>query len=326
MLVPNSRIFEFYDIWFLFAVPAEGLLDHERRKDGVWNLMMFANSTDGYREWRAAKLDNYPKSATELVTEIDGLLDMSDSQKEAILASCRRANMAIYSCRDAFVDRKTVRNFAGFFGLTRIDHHLCANDDGVSELAVAADGVRSDYVPYSSRSLSWHTDGYYNDVSRRLQAVLLHCSADAANGGQNAVLDPEIAYLRLRDANPDYIAAFEHPECMEIPANNGADGEIRPAVSGPVFWYDLPSGALRMRYSARKKNIRWRNDAATTAARECLSDLLGDDDGLVLRFRLKPGQGLISNNVLHNRTAFEDTSEQKRLLYRARFFDSILRR
>jgi len=140
--------------------------------------MMFANSTDGYREWRAAKLDNYPRSATELVTEIEGLLDMSGSQKQAILASCRRANMAIYSCRDAFVDRKAILNFAGSFGLTQIDHHLCANADGVSELAVAADGVRGDYVPYSNRSLSWHTDGYYNDASRRLQAVVLNRRAE----------------------------------------------------------------------------------------------------------------------------------------------------
>ena len=284
---------------------------------------MLPTSTTGYREWRASKLDRYPKIASELVTEIGGLADLDDQQKSAILTNCRRANMAIYSCRDGSVNRQAIRTFAGYFGLTRIDHHLCANEDGVSELTVAAEGVRGDYVPYSSRSLSWHTDGYYNDASRRLQAVLLHCAVDAAKGGQNAVLDPEIAYLRLRDANPDYIAAFEHPECMEIPANNSAEGEIRPAVTGPVFWYDPASGALRMRYSARKKNIRWRNDAATTAARECLSELLGDDDGLVLRFKLKPGQGLISNNVLHNRTAFEDTSEQKRLLYRARFFDSI---
>ena len=78
-----------------------------------------------------------------------------------------------------------------------------------------------------------------------------------------------------------------------------------------------------MRYSARKKNIRWRDDAVTKAALDCLSELLGDDGGPVLRFNLKPGQGLISNNVLHNRTAFEDTPEQRRLLYRARFFDSI---
>jgi alpha-ketoglutarate-dependent taurine dioxygenase len=284
---------------------------------------MFQTNTASYREWRAAKLESYPTSAAELVTEVGGLTDLSVAQKRAILNSCRRANMAIYTCKDVAVDRKAIRIFAAQFGLRRLDHHLCANDDGVSELTVAADGVRGDYVPYSSRSLSWHTDGYYNAESRRLQAVVLHCAQDAAKGGRNAVLDPEIAYLYLRDSNPDYIAAFEHQECMEIPANNGADGEIRPAVSGPVFWYDATSGALRMRYSARKKNIRWRNDAVTTAARECLSELLGAEDGLVLRFNLKPGQGLISNNVLHNRTAFEDTSEQKRLLYRARFFDCI---
>lgn len=284
---------------------------------------MFQLNTAGYREWRAAKLASYPASAAELVTEIGGLTDLSTDQKGAILSSCRRANMAIYTCRDASVDRQVIRIFAAQFGLRRLDHHLCANEDGVSELAVASEGVRGAYVPYSSRSLSWHTDGYYNVVSRRLQAVLLHCAQDAAKGGRNAVLDPEIAYLHLRDTNPDYITAFEHPECMEIPANNGADGEIRPAVSGPVFWCDPTSGALRMRYSARKKNIRWRNDAATTAARECLSELLGDEEGPVLRFKLRSGQGLISNNVLHNRTAFEDTSATKRLLYRARFFDSI---
>jgi len=284
---------------------------------------MFQTNTASYREWRAAKLDSYPTNVAEMVTEVGGLTDLSAAQKGGILSSCRRANMAIYTCRDASVDRKAIRMFAAQFGLRRLDHHLCANEDGVSELTVATEGVRGDYVPYSSRSLSWHTDGYYNAESRRLQAVLLHCAQEAADGGRSAVLDPEIAYLYLHDTNPDYIAAFEHPECMEIPANNGADGEIRPAVTGPVFWYEANSGALRMRYSARKKNIRWRNDAATTAARECLAELLGDEAGPVLRFKLKSGQGLISNNVLHNRTAFEDTSDKKRLLYRARFFDSI---
>jgi len=284
---------------------------------------MFANSNADYREWRAAKLDRYPTSATELLTEIGGLTDLSVKEKGAILACCQRTNMAIYTCREASVDRKAIRLFAAQFGLTQVDRHLCANDDGVSELTVASTGVRGDYVPYSSRSLSWHTDGYYNAESRRLQAVLLHCAEDAAKGGQNAVLDPEMAYVHLRDTNPDFIEAFEHPDCMEIPANHGSDGEIRPAVSGPVFWVDPSSGALRMRYSARKKHICWRNDAVTTAARECLSELLGDEGGPVLRFKLKPGQGLISNNVLHNRTAFEDTPKQARLLYRARFFDCI---
>ena len=276
-----------------------------------------------YREWRAAKLADRPSCADELIVQIDRLIEPGTSALAAIRSRCARANMAIYTCRDAVVDRKAICAFAAFFGLSRIDHHLCANDDGVAELTVAHEDRRSGYVPYSSRSLSWHTDGYYNEPSRQIRAVVLHCAQDAASGGQSALLDPEIAYIRLRDANPDFIDAFLHPACMTIPANVEGGHEIRAAVSGPVFSYDRSSGALHMRYSARKKNIRWRDDRTTTAAREFLTALLADEAGPVLRHDLQPGQGLISNNVLHNRTAFKDGPSQKRLLYRARFFDRI---
>jgi alpha-ketoglutarate-dependent taurine dioxygenase len=284
---------------------------------------MFLSSSTDYREWRAAKLDMYPTGVDELVVNIGGLADLDHRATAAIRSSCRRANMAIYSCRDNVVDHAAIHAFAAHFGLHRIDHHLCANDDGVAELTVASEGARSDYVPYSDRSLSWHTDGYYNEESSRVRAVILHCVQDATTGGETAALDPEIVYIRLRDANPAFITALEHPECMTIPANVGNRGEIRPAICGPVFSYDASDGALHMRFSARKKNIRWRDDPTTTAAREFLSELLADESGPVLRFCLQPGQGLISNNVLHNRTAFEDGPSRKRLLYRARFFDRI---
>ncbi len=284
---------------------------------------MFAASEASYREFRAARLDHYPVSAGDLVVEIGGLTDLDDDARASILACCGRANMAIYDCRDRTADREAIRTFAAHFGLQRLDHHLCATDDGVAELTVASEGMRAGYVPYSDRSLSWHTDGYYNKESRRVYAVVLHCAQDAATGGETAVLDPEIAYIRLRDANPAFIEALEHPECMTIPANVGDQDVIRPAVCGPVFSYDHASGALHMRYSARRKNIRWRDDPMTTAAREFLSNLLADENGPVLRFRLQPGQGLISNNVLHTRTAFADGPGQKRFLYRARFFDRI---
>jgi alpha-ketoglutarate-dependent taurine dioxygenase len=188
---------------------------------------------------------------------------------------------------------------------------------------VATDGLQAGYVPYSDRGLSWHTDGYYNEKSRQIHAVILHCASDAAKGGESAVLDPDIAYIRLRDANPAFIEAFEHPECMTIPANKGEQGEIRATVTGPVFSYDQDGKTLHMRYSARRKNILWRDDANTTSARKFLSDLLNDESGPVLHFRMQPGQGIISNNVLHNRTAFNDGPRQRRLLYRARFFDRI---
>jgi hypothetical protein len=287
-----------------------------------WSDALVDNSS--YREWRDAKLKSYLQSADELFVEIGGLVDLSASENAAIRANCRRSNMAIYKCRDDFVDRAAVCAFAANFGLLRLDHHLCANEDGVAELSVASRGIRTGYVPYSSRRLSWHTDGYYNDPSRQVRAVVLHCANSAASGGENALFDPEIAYIRLRDENPLFITALEHPECMTIPANTGEQGEIRPAVCGPVFSYDDRSGAIHMRYSARKKNIQWRDDEITRAARDFLSEILADDKGPVFHYRLQAGEGLISNNVLHKRTAFEDDPGHRRLIYRARFYDRII--
>ena len=281
-------------------------------------------NNSSYQEWRNAKLKSYPQSVDELFVEIAGLVGLSDAEIAAIKANCRRSNMAIYKCHDDFVDRAAVCAFASNFGLLRLDHHLCANEDGVSELSVASRGIRTGYVPYSNRSLSWHTDGYYNDPSRQVRAVVLHCANSAASGGENALFDPEIAYIRLRDENPNFITALEHPECMTIPANSDVRGEIRPAVSGPVFSYDVHSGAIHMRYSARKKNIQWRDDEITKTARDFLSEILADDKGPVFHYRLQAGEGLISNNVLHNRTAFEDSPGHGRLIYRARFYDRMV--
>jgi len=290
-----------------------------------------------YRRWRDFKLRRYPRNADELCVEIGSLRAVSDAEYAAILARCRRANMAIYRCRNRSADRAAVRQFGARFGLQRLDRHLCANDDGVSELSVAAGGVRSGYVPYSNRSLSWHTDGYYNDLARPVRAVVLHCVHPAAAGGENALLDPDLAYIHLRDENPAFIDALEHPACMTIPANSGETGDdkephagagkrdsfIRPEVSGPVFSRDPRSGAIHMRYSARKKNIRWRDDPLTRAAVACLTEFLAAPEGPVLRYRLQAGEGLISNNVLHNRTAFKDGPDDRRTIYRARYHDRI---
>ncbi len=78
-----------------------------------------------------------------------------------------------------------------------------------------------------------------------------------------------------------------------------------------------------MRFSARMKNIQWRDDDLTRAARDCPSEILTDDNEPIFRYRLQPGEGLISNNVLHNRTAFEDSPDHRRLFYRARYYDRM---
>lgn len=284
--------------------------------------MPFGEGGGGYQNWRVAKLQSRPGNVEDIIVDIDSLESPGQAAIDAIKQTCSNNNMVVYRCRDTFADRALVKRFGSDFGLHRLDHHLCANDDGVSELSVAVKGDRAVYVPYSNRGLSWHTDGYYNEKSRQINSVILHCVQNAEEGGENALLDPEIAYILLRDTDPRFIKALEHPQCMTIPANENPASGIRASVQGPVFSYDS-NGKIHMRYSARKKNIEWRDDEITSDARLKLAEILADKNGPVLRYRLQNGEGLISNNVLHNRTAFSDGNSGKRLLYRARYFECI---
>jgi len=180
------------------------------------------------------------------------------------------------------------------------------------------------YIPYSSRRLLWHTDGYYNPPAQRIRAFLLHCVRPAAAGGENRLLDPEIAYLLLRDADSAFIEALQAPDAMTVPANEEDPSRERAAQSGPVF--SCEADALHMRYTARTRSIQWRADAATQAAVERLREILDSNSRYVFRLRLASGQGLVCNNVLHDRSEFTDPSdaaEAGRLVYRARYSDRI---
>ena len=77
-----------------------------------------------------------------------------------------------------------------------------------------------------------------------------------------------------------------------------------------------------MRYTARKRNIAWRDDERTRRAAAALEQIL-ETDPLVLRVRLRPGQGLICNNILHDRTGFVSSATAGRLLYRIRYHRRI---
>jgi hypothetical protein len=137
-------------------------------------------------------------------------------------------------------------------------------------------------------------------------------------------MDHEIAYIQLRDENPDYIRALMQADAMIVPANVQNGREIRPEQDGPVFSVDA-GGHLHMRYSARARNIIWKDDPTTQAAAECLLNLFQTDSPYIFRHRLEAGQGVISNNALHCRTEFnhDSDSDRGRLLYRARYFDRV---
>ncbi len=277
-----------------------------------------------YLRWRERKLARYPRRAEDLIVEVRDPRNLSNSEAGEIRRVCAAANMAVYASLLANVaDKDIARRLGARLGLARLHANPLADDDGISSLEVTPEKSARGYIPYSNQRLLWHTDGYYSAPERRIRAFILHCVRPAAAGGENRVLDPEIAYILLRDADPRYVEALSAPDAMTIPANDEDAAAARPAQIGPVFSVD--GGALHMRYTARTRSIEWRADEATRAAVQFLKGILDSDSRYVFALRLAGGQGLVCNNVLHDRSAFSDDPGPApgRLVYRARYGDRV---
>jgi hypothetical protein len=276
-----------------------------------------------YHAWLENKMDDYPQSLEDIIVEINDPRKLSTAEHKVIHDLVKKTNMAIYAGNTGDDPDKSIPDgLARQFGLTLPDDNRGA-DDGITALRVADGDWRGDYIPYTNKSIHWHTDGYYNTLDHQINALFLHCVSPAWSGGENALLDHEIIYIRLRQQNPDYIRALMDPEVMMIPANVSKEGEvIRPDRYGPVFSI-AADGNLHMRYTARTRSIEWKQDRLTREAVALLHDYLHTDSPYIYRGTLQSGQGLISNNVLHDRSGFEEDDEHKRLLYRMRYYQRV---
>jgi len=290
-------------------------------QEGPFNL----GNDEVYKRWRNWKLEVHPKMTGDLVVEIADPFDITNAEYTALLDRISRANMALYVTQavDAEKGKELIRAIGARVGIERLDANMLADDDGITPLTVIEGGRRSRYIPYTNWAIDWHTDGYYNTLDRQNHSLNLYCVQDSQTGGENAVMDHEIAYILMRDKNPNYIRAFMHPNCMTIPANIEHRREIRETRTGPVFSINAGDGTLHMRYTARKRNIVWRDDPTTQEAVAFLETLTGGASPFIFRHRQEPGHGLISTNVLHDRAGFEDSAAKKRLIYRARYYDRI---
>ncbi len=278
-----------------------------------------------YRLWRDAKLARHPQRVEELIVEVGDPRRLTPIEHAAILDRCRRANMAIYASAHTEADKDLPRRMGEQFGMSSLDHNMLADEDAISTLTVAeaTHAPRSEFIPYTNKPIRWHTDGYYNTVDRRICGMVLHCVQSAEEGGDNRLLDHEIAYILLRDQNPEYIRALSESDVMTIPARLDESGIARAEETGPVFSVLPESGALHMRYTARTKSIVWKDTPEVKVALAALEAILAADSPYIFHVRLAPGMGLICNNVLHDRTGFDDSPQHKRVIYRARYHDRM---
>ena len=299
---------------------------HSTAAPPLSNSPFLLENEASYQGWRQWKLDDYPLTAEELIVEVTDPRRLSRAEIAEMLRICRKTNMVIYASPLSKQEDKAIpRRLGEQFGLQRLDSNSLADDDGITSLQVVPGKSTRGYIPYSNQRLLWHSDGYYNPPDHPVRAFILHCVAPAAQGGDNELLDHDMVYMALRDTNPEFIRALMAPDAMTILANTESGTEVRPAQAGPVFSLAPEMGTLHMRYTARTRSIEWKQDAITQQAVAFVQALLAGDTPRIFRHRLAAGQGLLCNNVLHNRTGFTDDVDtgQVRLIYRARYFDRI---
>ena len=277
-----------------------------------------------YQQWRDKKLNDYPQVLSDIIVEIDDPRNLSKLEHQKILSICRQSNMVIYvSNIGDDPDPQIPLSMGKEFGQYELDHNWLADESGLTSLTVSDKGARKHFIPYSNKAINWHTDGYYNTPDKQIHALNLHCVMPAPEGGENQLMDHEMAYILLREENPEYITALMADDVMTIPPRMSKDGSIaRKEETGPVFSIMQETGDLHMRYTIRTKNVVWKNDDLTLSALQFLESLL-KDSAYIFKGKLESGMGLISNNILHDRSAFVDNDEQKRLLYRSRYYGRL---
>jgi hypothetical protein len=296
------------------------------------------DNAQAYAAWRTAKLDNYPANAADLVVPVADPAHLTDTEYAALWQRIAKTNMVVYATGLGETEDKQIpRRIAEQFGLSNLDANWLSDEGGISSLTPRDEdsseaasrkpdtdpGVnstkRGDYIPYTHHRIRWHTDGYYNPPQRRIYAMGLHCVRQADTGGENDLYDHELAYIALRDANPDYIRALMAEDAMTVPARVDEMGMARGDEVGPVLL--VHDGQLHLRYTARTKSIAWKQDTATQIALSALEELLASNPFGAFKLRLAPGMGLLCNNVPHTRAGFTDRPEHRRLLYRARYHE-----
>ena len=218
-----------------------------------------------------------PVDAAALVVQVRNPLALSRAERAAIVERCMRANMAIYAGPAPGGDASIPSRIASQLGLRPA---LCADDPQM----------------HGSARIPWHTAGHANPAGFPVRATVIHC-ASAGDGGEIALLDPELAWLMLRGEGECFVQALSRDDAFSVPQREGE----RHAV----FAFDA-GGELRMRFSEHRDAQRWKCDPSVSEAAARLRRLLDRDTACIVRTRLAAGMGVVSNNVLMTRAMLPD--------------------
>jgi gamma-butyrobetaine dioxygenase len=163
-------------------------------------------------------------------------------------------------------------------------------------------------LAFTGLAITPHTDNPYRDPVPTVQ--LLHCLANAVDGGESGLVDGFHAAALLRTEDPDAFGVLTRTPVTFRYADAGAE----LVATRPMIGVD-PTGRIReVRFNNRSMQalrLPAEETAAFYTAYRRFAEILGRPE-LMVTFRLGPGDCVVFDNtrLLHARTGFADTGDR----------------
>jgi len=268
--------------------------------------MILSAKSEDFIEWAAKKDLDIPSNINDLKVSISDINHVSKAEISQIKQKLTKFNCCIYASGTDLDDNSKIMRFAQSLGMRTFDSHNI-DDSAISTISANKDENNMRYIPYTNKGLNWHTDGYYD--SKPIFSWLLHCIEPALSGGENFLLDHELA-IREYILKYDDIIYLTNNETFSIPTDEVAKREI---TSNYVCDMNNEYKKLHMNFSMRKENIIVNKDSES-AMSKLIKIIKEDCKKYHLTYKLSKSEGIVSNNILHGRNAFKDGQVMRKIL------------
>ena len=267
--------------------------------------MFLSSKSSEFLKWAAQKENNIPKNINEISVEIKDINRATKNEISKIRSTLDKFNSCLYRSNRDLESNSCLLDFAKAVGMKTFDcNNIEANE--ISTIS-SIKNEKIQYIPYTNKALNWHTDGYYD--KKPLFSWLLHCINPADDGGENYLLDHELA-MREYVLSYDDIEVLMNKRAITIPESQGSN---RSEISTYIFSFDNDYEKLHMRFSMRKENIKM-SDNTLTAMSKLTNVIENNCSKYSITYKLSKNEGILSNNILHGRNSFKDDKVQRKLL------------
>ena len=267
--------------------------------------MIFTAKSAEFLRWAEEKERDIPHNIDGIIVNIHDINNVKISEIAKIKETINKCNSCIYSSKIALKSNTNLLKFVESVGMRTYDRNNIESNE-ISTIT-PLENNKINYIPYTDKSLNWHTDGYYDKKS--IFSWLLHCVHPATHGGENYLLDHELA-LREYVLRYDDINNLMSEDALTIPESKDTS---RSEISTYIFSIKNQYKKLHMRFSMRKDNIGT-SPKAGDAVIKLKQTIENDCAKYSLTYKLQKNEGIITNNILHGRKAFKDDKVKRKLL------------